>query len=136
MSYEKWGDVFTRINNRQTEDFDAFLAPYDARVAAPGTAFFPDCINPTARIPLFKDPHTACVGFRVTEKPDDIADIAMRLTALAMEKEVEIIIFNHLDYSGFERFGFRCENVAGQTPAEIEACENQIKCFWNIDLVL
>ena len=136
MSFEKLGDVFTRINNKQAEEIDGFLARFDGRVHAAGKEFFPGGIATTNRAASFKDPQTACIGFRVTEKPGNIADIAMRLTALAMEKEVEIIIFNHVDYSGFERFGFRCEKISGRTRAEIAACEYQLKCFWNIDLVL
>jgi hypothetical protein len=53
-----------------------------------------------------------------------------------MEKEVEVIIFNHLDHCGLERFGFRCERITGDTPEEREACEEQIRRFWGIDFVM
>jgi hypothetical protein len=40
------------------------------------------------------------------------------------------------DYSGIERFGFRTEKVAGKTEAERDACRDQLRQFWGIELTL
>ena len=63
-------------------------------------------------------------------------DQAMRLVAFALEKDVEIVVLSHVDQSGFEKFGFRIERIGGETAAARDACEEQIRRFWNIDTVL
>jgi hypothetical protein len=83
-----------------------------------------------------KRPGAICVGLRVEAPPADAADQAMRLVAFALEKDVEIVVLSHVDRSGFEQFGFRIERIGGETPAAREACEDQIRRFWNIDTVL
>ena len=78
----------------------------------------------------------ACIGVRVDAPIEDVADRAMRLGMLAMERDCEIIVLNHLPYSGLERFGFRCERMVGDTPEARAACEAQIRRFWNLDIVI
>ena len=53
----------------------------------------------------------------------------MRLAAFAIERDVEIVVLSEADCSGFERFGFRVERIAGDTPEERAACEDQIRRF-------
>ncbi len=60
----------------------------------------------------------------------------MRLAAFAIERDVEIVVLNEADRSGLERFGFRIEQISGDNPEARAACEDQIRRFWNIDLVL
>ena len=83
-----------------------------------------------------KRPDAVCVGVRVAAPPPDAADRAMRLDRLRREKDVEIVVLSETDYSGFERFGFRVERIAGATRGRAPSCERQIRRFWNIDLVL
>ena len=75
-------------------------------------------------------------GARRRRRLADAADRALRLIAFALEKDVEIVVLSELDLCGFERFGFRIERIAGDTPAARAACEAQIRRFWNIDMVI
>ena len=63
-------------------------------------------------------------------------DVLACLDSLTAERDVEIVVLTDADRSGFERFGFRVERLAGDTPAARAACEDQIRRFWNLDLVL
>jgi hypothetical protein len=47
-----------------------------------------------------------------------------------------VIVLGMSDYSGIERFGFRTEKVAGETEAERDACRDQLRQFWGIELTL
>ncbi len=84
----------------------------------------------------FKRPSTVCVGVRVAAELPDAADRAMRLAAFMVERDVIVVILAETDVTGLERFGFRVERVSGATDAERAHCEEQIRRFWNIDLVL
>jgi hypothetical protein len=46
------------------------------------------------------------------------------------------VVLNETDRSGLERFGFRTERISGTTQEARAACEDQIRRFWNLDLVL
>jgi hypothetical protein len=60
----------------------------------------------------------------------------LRVAAFAIERNVEIVVLSETDYSGFERFGFRIERISGHCAETRAACEDQIRRFWNLDLVL
>lgn len=140
MDSRPWSALMSRIVPRDASDLDALTAGLDARCAAvPGRDAFPDL--PTAAHPqgAFKRPDTVCVGVRVREPLADAADAAdraMRLASLAEEQDLEVVVLAHVDVTGLERFGFRIERIAGDTPEAQAQCERQVVAFWSIDLVL
>ena len=77
-----------------------------------------------------------CVGVRAAAADAAASDRAMRLAAFAIERDVQIVVLSESDHSGFERFGFRVERISGDSPEARAACEDQIRRFWNLDLVL
>lgn len=136
MSTNFWMTVMTRITRQDATSLDELIGRFDPRCNPVGRDIFPE---ETAQIRpeiAFKRVDLACIGVRVVTPRPDMADFAMHLSALALEKDAEIIILNHLDYSGMERFGFRCERVSGATPEAREVCEDQIKRFWGIEIVI
>lgn len=136
MNTAFWGDVIGRITPHDAAGIDDLTGPVDPRCTHGGRVIFPQNIAlPVANMP-FASPDTGTIGFRITAARDDIAQVGLQLAALAMENGVEVVVFNHLDYCGLERFGFRCERIAGHTPAQKAQCEEQIRRFWNIDLIL
>lgn len=134
MSNDRWSAIINRIIAHEPEALDALVT--DGNLPPPGGDIFPPVDAAlVAEAPMTR-PDAVAVGVRVSEPLPDLVDRALRLAAFALEKDVEIIILSHIDESGFERFGFRVERIAGDTPEARAACEDQIRRFWNIDLVL
>jgi hypothetical protein len=146
MDPTHWSSILPRIGRHDADDLDPLLAPFDPRHATPGHDLFP---LPEAELmpgTTLKRADAVCIGLRapaavVTSAVTSagasyVVDRAMRLAAFAAERDVEVVILADADRSGFERFGFRVERVAGETPEARAACEDQIRRFWNLDLVL
>ncbi|TPE48849.1 hypothetical protein [Amaricoccus solimangrovi] len=136
MDHARWTEILSRIDPRDAADIDDIAAAFEPRAAVPGRDIFPEvegCLLPRAG---FRREDAVAIGLRVTEEPADVADRAMRVTAFALERDVEVVVLSHVDRSGFERFGFRVERVSGDTEEARAACEDQIRRFWSIDLVL
>ena len=133
---QRFADMISCISHHEACELDAIVGPFDRRLNPVGRAIFPSGVAPARPEPRMRGEDTACIGYRVREPKADAALVAMQLATLAMEKGAEVIILSHLPYSGFERFGFRCERVCGETEAERLACEEQIRTFWTIEIVL
>lgn len=137
METTQWSSILPRIGPHDADDLDALLAPYDPRRAPPGRDIFPlpeAVLMPEAAL---RRADAVCVGLRAPAAgAPDVVDRAMRLAAFSAERDVDVVILAEADRSGFERFGFRVERIAGDTPEQRAACEDQIRRFWNLDLVL
>lgn len=131
-----WNSILSRIGRDDAEDIDAILAPHDPHRAEPGRDLFPlpeAVLMPGSEM---KRADAVAVGLRASATASDAVDRAARVAAFAAERDVEIIVLTDADRSGFERFGFRVERIAGDTVEARDACEDQIRRFWNLDLVL
>jgi hypothetical protein len=129
--------ILPRIGQHDADDLDALLLPYDPRRTEHGEDVFP--LPEAVLMPetALKRADAVCVGlFARPGEASDVVDRAMRLAAFATERDVDVVVLSETDRSGFERFGFRVERIAGTTPAERAACEDQVRRFWNLDLVL
>jgi hypothetical protein len=137
METTQWTSILPRIAPHDADDLDPLLAPRDPRRAEPGRDIFPlpeAVLMPEAAL---KRADAVCIGLRApAADTSDTVDRAMRLAAFAAERDVEVVILAEADRSGFERFGFRVERIAGDTAEERAACEAQIRRFWNLDVVL
>jgi chorismate synthase len=60
----------------------------------------------------------------------------VRLSAFAIERDVEVVVLSHADYSGLERFGFRTERISGSSQAARHACERQVAGFWRLEVII
>jgi hypothetical protein len=125
-----------RLTRAQPEDLDRLLCGFDPRARPPGQDIAP-CPGPVLLPPLkLARDDAIAVGVALSAPVGDPADVAFRLGALAIEQDVEVIVLSMPDYSGIERFGFRTEKVAGETEAERDACRDQLRQFWGIELTL
>ncbi len=136
MDRTQWSTIVSRIGPHDADDLDELLAPFDLRHPAPGRDVFPMPDAVLMPQTALKRSDAVCIGLRSTEIDGSVADRAMRIASFAIERDAEITVLSETDYSGFERFGFRVERIAGDSPEEREACEDQIRRFWNLDLVL
>lgn len=136
MNHDRWSAVIARITPMRADPIDDLAGPFDARHRPEGQPIFPTHLPPLMPTTAFKKAATACIAVRITHARDDITDVAAHLSALALEKDAEIVVLNHLPYCGLERFGFRCERVTGADDAAKAACEAQILRFWNVEIVI
>lgn len=130
MTLDRWSAILGRIIAAEPEALEGQQARAEGREIFPEITTVPMPETSMARS------DAVVVGFRVTEPLPDLVDRAARLAAFALERDVEVVILSHVDESGFERFGFRVERIAGNDAGARGACEEQIRRFWNIDLVL
>jgi hypothetical protein len=128
--------MINRLSRFQPDDLDPLLAPFDKRADAQGSDIAPCPVPGRLPRPALSRPDAIAVGVLVDRPITDPADVALRLAALALEQDVEVIALSSLDYSGLERFGFRSERIAGHTAAERAACRDQIMQFWGIEVLL
>jgi hypothetical protein len=135
METEPWTALLARIVPQDADDLDALAGPYEPRSGREGRELFPPHEGVTRPEPAFRRADAVCVGLRVTGPLADAADRALRLVAFAAERDVEIVVLAHTEVTGLERFGFRVERIAGETPEDRARCEAQILRLWNIDLV-
>lgn len=136
MDPKQWDTIVLRICPHDADDLDDLLSPFDPRCGEPGRDVFPlpeAVLMPNAAL---KRGDEVCVGLRAQDADEAVVDRAMRLAAFAAERDVTIVVLNETDRSGLERFGFRIERIAGETPEQRAACEDQVRRFWNLDLVL
>jgi hypothetical protein len=139
MERQGWTGRLLRIVPHDADDLDALTAPLDPRSAPPGADVLPAFEAAAMPQTAMRRGDAVAIGIRVSARPADpaeLADRAMRLAAFAVERDVEVVVLAEVDATGFERFGFRVERIAGDTPEARAACEAQIRRFWNIDLVL
>jgi hypothetical protein len=137
MDTTQWNSILQRIAPHDADDLDPLLAPRDPRRAEQGRDLFPFPEAVLMPETALKRVDAVCIGLRApAADTSDIVDRAMRLAAFAAERDVEVVILAEADRSGFERFGFRVERIAGETPEQRGACEAQLRRFWNLDLVL
>lgn len=135
MTADEWSMIITKIAPLNAEPLDDILEVFDIRYGSTGSCILPDkgwhC-NQKA----FRHSSTVCIGVRVDGDNIDRTDLSMKLASMALEKEVMPIIFSRGDYSGMEKFGFRVEKVSGKTETQRLECEEQLKHFWDISVVI
>jgi hypothetical protein len=136
METERWSTILARIVPQDANDLDALLVRFEPRSGNEGRELFPSDEGVSRAEPALKRADMVCVGLRVTAPlADAAADRALRLVAFAAERDVEVVVLAHAEVTGLERFGFRVERIAGDTPEDRARCEAQILRLWNIDLV-
>lgn len=129
--------MLSRIAPQDADDLNELVGPFDARRAAvPGRDVFPPLEGGLAENTALKREDLVCVGVRVAAPPADAAERAVRLAAFAVERDVEIVLLSEVDATGLERFGFRVERVGTESDDPLGRYEDQVRRFWNIDLVL
>lgn len=136
MSSEEWTQALLRMSRQDADDLDDLLAAHDPRQKPLGREVFPPIDPALAHGTEMKRPDEVVVGVKIVAWAPDLADRAVRLAAFALERDAQIVVLASGDGLGLERFGFRSERIAGEEPAERQACERQIRRFWNIDLVI
>ena len=135
MNADDWSMIIPKIVPQNAETLDDLIEVFDARHTSPGNCVFPENKWHSSK-KNFRESSTVCIGVRVDGDDIDRTDLSMKLASMALEKDVVPIIFFRGDYSGMERFGFRVEKVSGETEVARLECEEQLKRFWNISVMI
>ena len=136
MMEHNWDDLICRISPAAPENLDDDLAALDPRTAKTGAINFPISAAENELPVEFATEEVVCFGVRVDEQTTDETTLAMTIAQMAAEKGAFPVVFSHVENCGLQRFGFRVERISGATPAEVAACEEQVKKFWNIVVII
>ncbi len=130
MTVEFWSEILSRLTPNAPVDLDDLLgAEVEISPVLTGSG------NATSSKLWLRPDDWACVGVRVVAPPDNLADSARRLAAVAVERNVTPIILSSLPSSGFERFGFRVEKIPEEPGDARNACEAELQAFWDMPII-
>ena len=135
MNMQDYATIMSRITPHRADDVDDLTLRFDRCATARGGDFFPALGSVPSPEPRFKREDAICVGFRMAGEPDDAAERAARLAAMALERDVEVIILSEDGFAGLERFGFRVERIPPSAGEPRHDWIDQVRRFWGLDLV-
>lgn len=130
MTVELWNSILSRLTPNAPADLDDMLGA--AVKFSPVLEGFGTVTSPKLWL---RPDDWACIGVRVVTPPDNPADAARRLAAVAIERNVTPIILSSLPTSGFERFGFRVEKIPEEPGDARNACEAELQSFWDMPII-
>lgn len=147
MTQDDWFAVLLRISANEPFDLDAQVFGKGAAGAgAPASDPRGDDragddpseqpLPPSARLWAPRNQGAAYIGIRVTHPLPDIAQTALRLASVALERGVNPVILTTLDNSGFERFGLRVERLPLGCAIKQRQVEAELTSFWSLSIII
>ncbi len=136
MTMPDYWAMMSRITPHRADEIDDLTARFDPHAPARGREVFPALAAVPFPEPRFKRDDAICVGFRVAGELPGAAERALRLAALALERDVEVIILSQDGRAGLERFGFRVELIPDAAADPQGDWTEQIRRFWGLDQTL
>ncbi|MEE9387396.1 MAG: hypothetical protein V3U96_02195 [Paracoccaceae bacterium] len=140
MTVEAWFEISARIVAGAPAEIDDVL--FDDLAGKPAAGGCPDnqmakpWILPSKALWKQSASERVAIGVKVTEPMGNAVQIATQLVAMAIERGITPVILSSIPISGFEQYGFRVERLAGATPAQQAICEEELKQFWDIAVVV
>ncbi|MCV3271319.1 hypothetical protein [Roseobacter sinensis] len=131
---QDYARILANVSPHTPRDLDPSL--FGAGAKAESGGFDPAMRAPATALWTLSDKRISRVGIRIRAPLDDPAFVASRLAAIAVERRVLPIFLSHTAASEMLRFGFRVEHVSGATAEERAVCEEQIKRFWKIAMIV
>ncbi len=131
---QDYARILANLSRAAPEDLDA--AVFEAPKRAARCGFDPAQRLPATALWAFSDERVSRVGIRIVTPVNQPEFMVARLAAIAIERKVLPIILSHIGASDFTRFGFRVEHVSGATADERRQCEEQIKRFWKLAMIV
>ena len=78
----------------------------------------------------------ANIGIRISDPVENLVELAGAMIAIAAERNITPIIMSQLNLPDFSQYGFRVERIAGRTAQERANCEDEIRRFYDIAMVV
>ncbi len=135
MTENRWYKILSNTTPERPVDLDDVIAP-SRESKTRGELLFPDMdlLPSTTLWERDAENHTN-IGIRIRKKPEAVCEIARRLSAAAIERNVVPIILSRVDNCGFEQFGFRVERIPDEELAA-KAAEEEIRKYWTLAIIL
>lgn len=131
----RWREILARIAPHRAVDLDEITGAVDPTCRQErGRTLFPE-----GRITPLCEPEEdsrPAIGVHVSDTDPDLAALAAKLAALAIERDCEVITLSETPLSGLERFGFRNERIAGETDTARAQCLDQVRAYWGLEIVI
>ena len=131
---DDWFTTLLRISPHAPVDLDG--PPAAPLVATDDAAEPRDPAPLSERLWTRPLPERAYIGIRVDGTPLDVPAIALRLCAIAIERQVYPVILSTTAASGFEGLGFRIERLPSAPGPERERAEDDLRRFWSLSLII
>lgn len=134
MSETTWHQIIGRISPQKPID----VTPERLRAVKPAAAAVErDARTKPTSAALWSLPgEETHIGVRVLEPVENPGPVALRLAAMAAERQVIPIILSAVHISGFEQFGFRVERLPDGPEEMARAFEDELCAFWDIAMVV
>jgi hypothetical protein len=135
VTRDAWYEVIARIAQEAPVDLDPLLDAGSEAAPRPEAPEREPALPPSARL-WDRDDSVSHIGVRVDAPPRDIRRLALRLAAMAAERDVVPVILSALPRTGFEQFGFRAERLPDGPPEVVARFEAELRRFWDMAIVL
>jgi hypothetical protein len=93
-------------------------------------------VPPSAMLWTQPEDETSYIGIRITSSIQSLEQVAISLSAIAVERQVVPIFISWIGDCGLQRFGLRVEHVSGETEADRLSSEEQLKRLWKLAIVI
>jgi len=132
-----WQQMAARIVHEQPVELDGLIFDDAQKPGGDLVRDVPDTwIAPSRANWAMSEEDRVAIGVRVTKTLPNTVDIATQLVAMAVERAIIPVILSSISPSGFEQYGFRVERLAGKDQAQLQVCEEELKRFWDIAIVI
>jgi hypothetical protein len=109
------------------------------QVAAPSVDVVPqlkDVALPSKALWTRSEDEVSFIGIRISSPIESLEQMAMGLSAIAVERQVVPIFISWIGGCGLQSYGLRVEHVTGADDAEKLAVEEQLMRLWNLAIVI
>ena len=132
MDQEYWHGVLGQLSPNEPRNVDD-LTGHKAKTTAPKRwDHTNDVPKPSPKLWDLNTEEVSYFGIHVDEPAEDLAGLAAKLAACALERNVIPIVLTTLERSGLERFGFRVEYVGADNAEEQARMIEEVSAFWNL----
>ena len=126
--------ILSNLGPHQPRDLDDILL--DPPVIGPPVGIDTAQAHPVTCLTPLADPAISRIGCRVRAPVAHPEQLAARLAAVAVERQVHPIFLSYVADCGMQRFGFRVEHLDGLADDVQAVYEAQLAQFWNLALIL
>ncbi|MBW4708919.1 hypothetical protein KX928_14110 [Roseobacter sp. YSTF-M11] len=130
----KYLSLLADLATQDPLDLDPLI--FDVPQRAPASDFKAPALPPSTALWKTSEDGASHIGLRLTRRLENPSFLAARLAAIAVERQIIPVFLSHIGVSGMQRFGFRVEQMSGTTDAERAACEDQLRRFWNMAMII
>ena len=129
-----YASILANLSRHRPIDMDNVLfdTPKSTAMSAPCASPFPV----SSVLWKMHEQGYSYIGLRITKPIEAPETLAVRLCAIALERQVHPIFLSYIAHSGMQQYGFRVEQLMGLTELAQQQFEQQLQKFWQLALVI